>query len=514
MTIAPDVSVHVRPLSVDERAQLGISTAMDDDRAGLHDDEDATMAVVSPPPFDATWLDEEEEMKPNTPLWVDTRTSEEFAATNEPNETDLSNDADDTTVNKHTQAYLGSCTRGSGSSNEEDNASTGRVADSSKTRASVLKSSSRQAYAVKKKEEVTQLRATSVELQRTLDALLATNEARKSQMLRSGRGGRMLGGWRGVAFRQLQRRIQVEQTNRQLRTELRQCNDLVQQLVCSIQSSLSLMDTKRLSTVLVTSMEKEAMRFSEHDVRTIMSFANDLGGMHHQANAVLTECEEPILADDQFFNSAHVWHRDPDAGGDILELTETRVVPFNFDAAVRAIGRVMQEMSSGQSNPAVMHLPGGANAIKFCYKCVDGDSQPTEFECVFVGRVTVEEDRAVMCWRATSRRRGCLGTAADQFGETGWGVARRQTSASVDGEMTAGTMFSFCTRYGRHTPSLPMSESTRDSGLERFAELMTQSVEEESIEWFQTMERVVMDEGAGSQDGGRQVEAEEALPTC
>jgi hypothetical protein len=484
-------------------------------RAGLHDHEDATMVVVSPPPFDDAWLEEEEEeAKLNASPWLGGRADGEFAAANEldggADSSDLYNDAADASVNEDIQVSCGLCTRGSGSSNEGDNASSAGAASSHKARASILASRRRQAYAAKKKDEVNKLRATSVELQRTMDGLLANNEVQTSRMLRSSQGGHMLGGWRGVAFRQLQRRIQAERTNRQLRTELRQCNDLVQQLVCSIQSSLSLIDAKRLSTVLMTPMEKEAMRFSEHDMCTIMSFANDLGLMHHRADEVLSESEVPILTDDQPFNSAHVWRRATDAGGDILELTETRVVPFEFDAAVSALDQITQEMMSVQSNPAVMRLPGGANATKFCYKCVDGDSQSTEFECVFVGRMTVEDDRVVMCGRSTSRRRGCLGIATDQYDETGWGVGIPRAPASINGEMAAGTMFAHCTRYGLHTPPLPGSQSSRDTGLEGFAELMTQAVDEETIEWYQTMERIVMDEGASSRAGGRQVESKEA----
>lgn len=459
---------------------------MSNTRAGpldTYNDAEA-FTVVSPPPFDVTWLLEAE-----SSCWfvehggdADGFFTDSSARANQPS------DEDSTGAESAATAAQESRKSSSSSSNESYSSSPERT---KKLRASALAASGRRrAYVRRKKGELADLRAASDELSAKLEALIAKNDALKSQVMRSGRGGHMMAGWRGVAFRQLQRRIGAERVNRELRIQLRQRNDVAQQLARSFQSHLSLIDAKRLSGVLATPLEKEALRFTDSDMCTIFSLANDLGALHSQANAVLRDCKAPAPPENQLFSSAQAWRWDPDAGGDYLELAETRVVPFEFDAAVRAQPRMLQMMLSEECEPAILRLPGGADAVKFSYNCVDAESRPTRFQCIFVGRMTIEDDRAVMCWRSLSQEQGRVGLASDRYGETGWGVARRRASTSFDGEQQTGTSFSYCTRYRMDTSS----ESKRDAGLERFGELMALSVEEETISWYQTMEKVVMDD--------------------
>lgn len=256
-------------------------------------------------------------------------------------------------------------------------------------------------------------------------------------------------GWKGVTLRQLQRRIEATRVNCEFHAQLRQCCDVAQQLACSLQSQLSLINAERLSAVLATLLEKEALRFTDHDMCTAVSLANGLGAMHSQADAVFQNCEVPTPPENQAFSSAQVWQWDPEAGGEYLELVEARVAPSDFDVAVAAQDKILYMMLSEGCQPAIIDLPGGARAVKFIYSYDDDEMRSIQFQRILVGRVTIDDDRAVMCWRAVSEERGFVGPKRYQYDERGWwGVAKRGAPGSLDNKQTRG----------RHEPRLLHSD--------------------------------------------------------
>lgn len=126
-----------------------------------------------------------------------------------------------------------------------------------------------------------------------------------------------------------------------------------------------------------------------------------------------------------------------------------------------------------------------ALAVKFIVDFDDLDGQPTEYKCLWVGRVFLEAGRAILCWRSVNMEN----TATSQppvLHEQGWGVARPLFEPN-------GTKFTFRTRYFMPMePSVCLPTSEHGRLFEKFADYLTTALDREALDWLEAMENVVL----------------------
>lgn len=455
---------------------------------------DSAYAVVSPPPFDALWHADFEAAP----------CSETALGRTDCGQVVTDADALLRSECRDHQAFLASQPRGDTSDFSDFTPPTPTIKreptpqDAKQARQVALAARRRRVYRVKKKSELEALRETSAVLGDRLAELIARNEALKDQLVEQGGAGRFAAGWRGVALRQLRRRIEAEALNRELRGLVCQHNDVAQALACTLRSQLSAVEPKQPSAIGLAQRQtpKEVMQLQDCDIRTVAVFLQEIDATYAEAEAVLRDCHLPAETE-HAYNSRQGWRRYLDSGSEYFELIETWVVPFGLQDAVPAMHKSIPIVLAKECRPAIIQVPdpSSTTAIKFLFSCTDGHQRTVWYQSILVAKVFLEKDRAVFRWQSVTVERECVGSIGDEIVETGWGVARRAPSASGDHHDPAGTRVEFYSRFGmRGGPVTSPNGARRNKRLEEYVNMMFSSAEEGITEWYQVIENLVMND--------------------
>lgn len=321
----------------------------------------------------------------------------------------------------------------------------------------------------KRRDELIQLRLEHESLTAQLALLLQTTDS-DQQMPR--------GGWRGAAMRQLRRRARSHALNRDLRSQVIHMQLAVQKM------ERTCLDLVMNKPSLLMRRLKDPVRPVEvfpWEVQRMISLAKELEVMYAQASAMLTGCERPTTA-----MQPCTWevNRRWDAIQDreYVEVLQSRAVPFPLEEAVAAGQRALLSMLKKEYPIATSQELAGATAVKVVV-IETKNGKPAEHLSLWVGRVFVELERAVFCWRSVG-----LDDAPDtaEFLEHGWGIAQPLADESTGSN---GTKFVFCTHY-----SMTTEVAAKHGHLfEIFADCMTEEPEKEAAEWLEAMEDAVLD---------------------
>lgn len=339
-------------------------------------------------------------------------------------------------------------------------------------RAMVLAARCRKRYRERKKNEVSELLAMQADLETKLKALKKRNVLRKSQFQRLGSRKADRNRWEGVAFRQLQRRMEADALNRELRVYVQHCQRSANELLQAWQSHLTSLRARYLDDP-DPAESKDVTTFSGRDMHVVASLLDEIEASYTQVEDVLGRLKlEPNAMD--HYKSRQTWHQDSQQDSEYLELVEQWVVPFGLQEAVQATVNVTPLLLGEDSVPAILHLPSAqaSSVVKFVDVFEDEDRNLSKYECIQVVKVYKEADRSLFRWRTVYDERSPAGSTGAQYHEHGWGIATPTPT------LPSGTRFSFHTHFkqAQASPWLVHQDKKR---FKRYAETMLQTSSED-----------------------------------
>lgn len=361
----------------------------------------------------------------------------------------------------------------------------GEAADPRRSRASVPLSERRRAYRARKKAELSSLRRAAKMLAGDLDKLQARKAAASATS--SALNGRLVAGWRGVARRQKQRRMQVEALNRELRTLVRSRHVMALHLTDALHAVGAASPSPACCR-----LQKPMMAFDEDDMRLVKVLRLELGSMHDLTDSVLASCEMPTVAPGMEFGFHCARRWDEAAGCEFVEVAEAHAVPFDFPDTVTALYKALPVLFGKECEPAILQLSESPDtlAVKFYFSGVKDEAQqatPMHYECLTVTTGVDEATRCVIGWRSMVRVRG---SPEISFVESSWGTAQALHDASI-GE-PVGTKFEFCTHVRSTNPSSDVASALLGKYLAQVAKVAPS----DAAELTQAIENVLVDEMA------------------
>lgn len=326
-------------------------------------------------------------------------------------------------------------------------------------------------YREKQKKELRALRAARDELSTTLSDLEANRAVSTAQLLRT---TDRAPGWRGVAFRQYQRRVEAEVLNRQLWSQVRAHHALAEHAKNALQLRLSGVNANQ-AIKLVPSRRKPAMQLTELDQRLFTTFVNEMDALHRQTDRAFADCELP-LTNSSRYHSQVSRKRDLEIKSEYVELVESFMIPFEVANPVDAFHSAMTSQLEEESAPATVDMPDSDTiAIKFQI----GRDEAEQYQTSLVSKGFVEDGRTVFVWRSFTTRRG----SSAKYVEAGWITVRRVPNGSSG----VGMLVQYCSRF-RPLHWTKTSDHSRDD----YVNMLVDCGEKESLEFTQAIENTVL----------------------
>lgn len=339
-------------------------------------------------------------------------------------------------------------------------------------------------YRNKKRREETELRALSKQLEGRLAALVTRREALRNQP-----GYFKVAGWRGVALRQLKRRIEAETLNGQLRAQIRLHRSLAQDLVNVMHVCLH--TTEAQFAPVKPETPKLRVHVQETDLRRVAAFTNDLDDMFEQTDDVFRNYGDLLpTATGAVYISQFDRQWDEEAQSHYMELVEATVVAFPLQEAAGVVLDSLLTVFGRECTPTIISLPAARSplAYKTAFQ-VDG----AVCQCVGVVQRFEQKDRAVLVWRAFIEEVNADSSAKPQYIESGWCVAQEQTSAALDG--SSATVFRYCTRIQPLHPSTVNAGGSDKLPVDAYIAKVIQSGEDDALMLVQAGEDALLSSG-------------------
>lgn len=336
-------------------------------------------------------------------------------------------------------------------------------------------------YREKQKHELRQLRAASNELTSRLDHLEAKRAASRMQLM-SMKG--RVPGWRGVAIRQLRRRLEAEEVNRHLWTQIRAHHTLAEHAKSALKLRLNDFSIDRPMKYVPTG-DKPVMKLSEFDRRLVTTFANEMGPLYRQTESVFANCELPSPGDARY-HSHESWKWDQEGKSQYIEMVESFMIPFEIDDAVGAFHSAMLQLMGEECAPDVL-VTSEPNTVatksQFDSSCTE-PSSPI-YQSAMVSRGFVDGDRTTFVWRSYTEKQG----SDAKYVEAGWIVVRRGARAA-DG--STGTLVQMCSRFRPLHWSGRSDLAARPS--DEYLDMMVNTGEEDALVLTQAIENVMLNQ--------------------
>lgn len=332
---------------------------------------------------------------------------------------------------------------------------------------------------MRKMNERVQLHEKILELQVELAAIKNTNLLRSKQL----RFGTESSGWRGIALRQYQRRVEAEALNRDLRLHLQQCHDASQDLIRSCQLKFgALKKTSTLESLMRNEASKRKMEFTDRDMAIVHKFSGEIRAEYSQADGIFANWS-PNTSPDSPYRREQQWQRNQKQNYEYFELMEEWMVPFSFDTAILALFQSVPIQMSVACIPGVLRIPTNEQdilAVKYAFSLLDTSGHPTWYEAAFVIMVFRESSRALFSWRAAFNQ---LDIPGIQYSEKGYGAANPQHNSSL--YTAPWTKFTFCTQYDSRCS---LSETEKSKLLKKFAKQLNRTIRQDTADWHATVE--------------------------
>lgn len=327
-------------------------------------------------------------------------------------------------------------------------------------------------YREKRKKELRDLRTLSDELSTRLEDLVIKRKSTTAQATILGAAF----GWEHIARRQMQRRYDAEALNGRLRAQINHHRALVEHFQSELRLRTAAVDIER-SLSLVAPCSKPRVHFTDVERRFIASFTTDVEHMYTQVDSVLAQFDLTLRPGSTYgFQQSG-----PKPDCEYVDIVEAMVVPFGLDDSIRAFPKAMQWLVSRQCEPAMMEVADPLVTMVIKFRFEDAACGPA-YHQTFVAKTVVEDDRAVMLWRAYTEQEG---TEA-KYMESGWGITRRFPHSGDN-----ATFMQFCTRIQ------PLHSSCFPSTLRRVQDAYYGAYErcgeEEAQEFVQAIENAVID---------------------
>lgn len=340
-------------------------------------------------------------------------------------------------------------------------------------------------YRVKRKNELLDLRTACAQLTTRLKALEQKEEAVNGQLSQSGYARGLRLGWRGVALRQLRRKLDAETLNRQLWKQIRSHCALAEHLSSVLRMRMSAVDTERVAT-LTDKVDKPTLELSDADRKLIAVFMNELDALYCQAEMAATDLDYPSDVHTAY-SMQHFLKWDHHSQSKYVEFNESFVIPFALADAVRFLPKALTATFSRDCNPAIMADSNTDDtfAVKFQFDTSDDEQQQTIYKSTAASKMICEANRAVLLWRSLTERPDI----GSQYMESGWGIMRSLPNNGSD-----RTLVQFCTRIRPLHWTNVLPSEVGGPRWDEYLELMVKHGEDEAIALTHAIENAVMDE--------------------
>lgn len=336
----------------------------------------------------------------------------------------------------------------------------------------------RREYRQKKKKELLELRGASTKLQEQLFELLQRQKA----LTRRANGSKGLtAGWRGVALRQMQRRLAAESLNRELKIQIRGRHEAAVGLMEALRAQMAAVGESRAAELSRGQVAKPVMQLSERDVWDLSLLVREIDDLCSQASSRVQQAKMPTLEDAKSYNSRYSRTTNETSRVHSATFAEMMVMPFPVADAIPAMNKAFPIMISSECVPVIKTIL--EDELTVAVKFVWG-----EFEILSVSKSIEDSEHSEMAWRSIIRERGKASSAP--IAEYGWGLAQAAEKS------TSATEFQMFTLWRAEHPRahtagmvVPYAES-----LDRFAGMLVESSENDAAELAQTMENLLIDE--------------------
>ncbi|ETP39272.1 hypothetical protein F442_13256 [Phytophthora nicotianae P10297] len=320
-------------------------------------------------------------------------------------------------------------------------------------------------YRQKLKDEKKTLESQEIELSGELSRLQSAQEAEKMKYV-----DRMsLSVWRSIATRQKEKRLEAEQTQRQLRAAVVGRARMIHQMKALLQRPYVL--------------EEKNMLYGEADGGhadgsvLFKTFVSELDAIYAQTDQVMREVS--------FKMSTRLTYkptRRTKQGVELFDSADSTTIPFAFEDTSRAISLLMM------TDPDMIHYnqqdqePKDVATVTYNVKCPLERGEVAKLKVyAAVGKVE-KTDRVVFVWRSlTEGQDDLVGYHTD---ETGWLVVRPQQIGKCPSTVLES--------YVRFIPmSIGATAGTRVD-TDRFAKVVAKTGEEEVDEMMRMLEKMLL----------------------
>lgn len=353
-----------------------------------------------------------------------------------------------------------------------------------RARQSKLAARRRNAYRQRMKQELHDLRAESAELSSRLKTVKEETEV-PCKLRRYREDAIVAPGWKGIAVRQMEGRLEAEALNRDLRTQVSMNRALIQHISNALRMRRSALDTHRQQSLALSHQRR--VRLDDSDSRLFHTFLREVDGVYAKTNEVFRDCECLFNTDEPLSsNYRRKWDRETNS--ECVEFVDTIVVPFGFRKAPSALWKAMPVIFGKEAKPTIVAVgdPDTTLAMKYHFIYYH-DEERTPFQCCMLMKRYEEAGRSVFVWRALSEGEGDVSVA--QSVETGWCVVRPSPTGA------APTVFQFCTRVW---PIRPAINAQSGEQVEHLVDLMTRSSEDETVDMARAIENVLLEDTMAS----------------
>ncbi|ETK81423.1 hypothetical protein L915_13079 [Phytophthora nicotianae] len=319
-------------------------------------------------------------------------------------------------------------------------------------------------YRQKLKDEKKTLESQEIELSGELSRLQSAQEAEKMKYV-----DRMsLSVWRSIATRQKEKRLEAEQTQRQLRAAVVGRARMIHQMKALLQRPYML--------------EEKNMLYGEADGGhadgsvLFKTFVSELDAIYAQTDQVMREVNAEVSTKFEYNLTRKV--KD---GVEYFDSTDATEIPFAFEDTSRAMSLLMMTDPDVLRHNSHAQEPKDTVTVKYIADCQLERDEVAKLKIYSAMRKVKEADRVVFVWRAVTEGQGDL--SGHHTDETGWLVSRPQEIGDFP-----STVFESYTRF----IPIDVGESASKADTDRFAKVVAKSGEEEVNEMMQLLEKMLL----------------------
>ncbi|KAF4134757.1 hypothetical protein GN958_ATG16013 [Phytophthora infestans] len=341
-------------------------------------------------------------------------------------------------------------------------ASTDQVsADRRREHRNVQAAKRRSKYRQKLKDEKKTLEREEVELSSKLNKLKRAHEEEKMRYVDT----ISLSVWRAIATRQKEKRLEAENTQRQLRAQVIGRARMIHQLKALLQCPY-IEDSNKLCGQ------------ADGDGSVLFkTFVSELDAIYAQT--------DQVLRDVKFQKSRKLTFkptRTTKQGVELFESAYSSEVSFKYEDTSRAVSLILMTDPDVTPYTRQAQEPKDTVTVKYNVKCSLERGEVAKLKVYVAVRRVIEADRLVFVWRSLTEGQEHL--AGYHTDETGWLVLRPQLINDVSSTVLEN--------YVRFIPMTVGDTASSTMDTDRFATVVAKTGEEEVNEMMQMLEKMLL----------------------